>query len=174
LFFRELAAPYCLISFVLACRWRNRREIFVWLGGFALYAAYMAFHFSMVATKITPADRLPSSWVQFGGPGFLLATCRMNTFLFHAPAWVLGIYLPLSVLGLAAWRSQVGVRLALTIGLYLSTFAVVGQPFNEYWGLFYAALLPLGLVWSPAAIRDLSTSLLRSGATARKRLSAVQ
>jgi hypothetical protein len=165
LFFRELAAPYCLISLILAWRWKRRQEVAVWLAGFVAYALYLAFHYSMVAGKITPADRVPSSWVQFGGPAFLLATCRMNAFFFNAPAWASAIYLSLAVLGLAAWRSQLGVRLGLTVGAYLAAFAIVGQPFNEYWGLLFAPLLPFGFVWAPAALRDLIAAAAAGSAT---------
>jgi len=63
------------------------------------------------------------------------------------------------VFGLAGWRGETGRRCLGTTVAYLAAFAVVGQPFNEYWGLLYAPLLPLGIAQAPAALRDLIQSL---------------
>jgi len=41
-----------------------------------------------------------------------------------------------------------------TVGAYLLAFLVVGKPFNNYWGLLYAALLPMGLVRLPDAMEQ--------------------
>src|SRR5262249_21924148 len=123
---------------------------------------FLLFHATEVAERVTPADRLPGNWIQFGGASFILATCRMNVFLFPAPLWLSAIYLPLSLLGLASWKAETGLRLFLTASAYVAAFAVVGQPFNDYWGLMYAPLLPFGFVWSISALRDLLRSILRS------------
>jgi hypothetical protein len=104
---------------------------------------------------------MPGSWVQFGGAHFLLVTCRMNGYLFRAPLWVSAIYLPLTLLGLAGWRSGTGTRLAWTAGAYVTAFAVVGQPFNDYWGLLDAPLLALGFAAAPDALRDLIRALAK-------------
>jgi hypothetical protein len=154
-FFRELALPYAGIALLLAWRQGRRKEMAAWVVGLLLYGLFMVFHGMEVARRITPADHLPASWIQFGGTAFLLATCRMNSFLFAAPPWVSAIYLPLSLLGLLCWRGETAARLGLTILAYLAAFAVVGQPFNNYWGLMYAGLLPFGLVWAPAVLSDL-------------------
>jgi hypothetical protein len=160
LFFRELALPYCVISLALAWHGGRRLETAAWLGGLVLYAGFMAFHLVQVGRQVGPEDHLPGSWIQFGGAGFVLATCRMNEFLFRLPLWVSALYLPLAVLGLAGWRSELGSRVTLTVAAYLAAFCVVGQPFNMYWGLLYAPLVALGLAYTPAVLRDLLCRLL--------------
>jgi len=156
LLWRELALPYCLIAAFLAWRGGRRREMLRGVAGFILYALFFAYHASQVSKHITPADRFPSSWIQFGGLSFILKTCRMNVFLLALPSWVSGIYLPLAILGLIGWRGPTALRVTLTVAAYFGAFAIVGQPFNEYWGLLCAALLPFGIVRAPAAIGELT------------------
>jgi hypothetical protein len=155
LFFRELALPYCLIALFLSWRQQRRQEIAGWLIGLGLYCLYMVLHIVAVVAQILPGDRLHASWIQFGGAAFLLATCRMNAYLFKLPLWASALYLPLALLGLAGWRGWVGSRFALTAGAYVAAFAVVGQPFNDYWGLLMAPLLACGCAAAPEALRDL-------------------
>ena len=64
---RELTLPYCLIAAGLAWRQGRRREVLAWVAGFALYAIFLAFHAREVLARVTPADRVPGSWLQFGG-----------------------------------------------------------------------------------------------------------
>ena len=115
----------------------------------------MLLHVMAVKERILPTDRVHASWVQFGGAPFLLVTCRMNAYLFKAPLWLSGVYLPLALLGLAGWRGWTGARLALTASVYVAAFAVVGQPFNDYWGLMNAPLLAFGIAAAPEAIHHL-------------------
>jgi hypothetical protein len=161
LFFRELTLPYCLIAAFFARREGRRREVALWLIGFALYGLFWGGHALQVLQRITPGDRMPESWLQLGGAPFLLATCRMNEYLHYLPSWVSAIYLPLSLLGLVGWRTGIGPRLGLTAGAYLLAYTIVGQPFNDYWGLLYAPLLPFGMVLAPACLRDLFLAVLR-------------
>jgi hypothetical protein len=155
LFLRELALPYCLICLLSAWRQRRGEETIIWLIGVILYAVCMLLHGMAVRDRILPADRVHASWVQFGGAAFLLLTCRMNAYLFNAPLWLSAVYLPLALLGLAAWRGWTGARLALTAGVYVAAFAVVGQPFNDYWGLMNAPLLAFGIAAVPEALLHL-------------------
>ncbi len=159
LFFRELALPYCLVAVVLAWRERRRAEVVAWMVGLSLYSVYMMLHVLAVAGRILPDDRLPASWLQFGGPAFLLLTCRMNAYLFNAPLWLSALYLPIALLGLAGWRGWIGARLSLTAGAYVAAFAMVGQPFNDYWGLMYAPMLAFGFAAAPAVLRDLFSAI---------------
>jgi len=63
------------------------------------------------------------------------------------------------LLGLAAWRGGIGARLSLTAGAYVAAFAMVGQPFNDYWGLMYAPMLAFGFAAAPAVLRDLFSAI---------------
>ena len=161
LFLRELALPYCLLALIFAWRHGRRQEAVVWMIGLILYGVYMTRHVQMVAGRILPEDHVHASWVQFGGAAFLLVTCRMNAYLFNAPLWASALYLPLALLGLAGWRGGTGARLALTGGAYVAAFAVVGQPFNDYWGLMNAPLLAFGFAAAPEALRHLFVAIRR-------------
>ena len=55
----------------------------------------------------------------------------------------------------------------LTAGAYLAGSAVVGHPFNNYWGLIDAPLLASGFVRSPASVRDLIVSIIHPSESGR-------
>lgn len=42
---------------------------------------------------------------------------------------------------------------------------IVGNPDNIYWGMIYALLLPLGLLFTPIALRDLWRAAFRRAVT---------
>jgi hypothetical protein len=65
------------------------------------------------------------------------------------------------LLGLAGWSGAVGSRVGLTVGMYVAAFLFAGRPIHAYWGLMYAPLLPLGLVWAPRALGDLIRGICR-------------
>jgi hypothetical protein len=165
LFFRELALPYAGLAAVLAWRGGRRGELAAWVTGLALYAVFLTLHAVAVAPRIPRTDDIlnVSHWSSFGGTAFVLGTCRMNVFLAASPAWVAAFYLPLSLLGLAGWREEIGTRCGLAAGLYLALFVAVGNPFNAYWGLLYAPLLSFGAALAPAALRDLCGAVSAEG-----------
>jgi hypothetical protein len=156
LFFRELALAYCAVAVVLAW-WQGRhREVVVWLVGFVVYAAFMAFHIHEVLPRL-PAEssKTAASWIQFRGVTFLLETGMPNLFLGPNTWWLVAFIVPLGLLGLAAWPGPMGTRCLLTVLAYFAAFSVVGQWFNSCWGLLYLPILMLGLAWTPLALRDL-------------------
>jgi hypothetical protein len=160
LFIRELAAPYVIVCVALA--WRDRRfvELGAWAAGLAAFAAYFAWHAAMVQAALGAGDlAYPDGWVQFGGLGFILATAKFNGAFIAAPLWATAILMPLCLLGLAAWQGAGARRVALTVAAYLVAFAVVGKPFNTYWGALYTPLMMIGLAFVPAALRDLFAAL---------------
>ena len=83
----------------------------------------------------------------------------MNGLLVLLPLWVTALVLPASLIGLASRRDDVADRALAAVLIYLSLFAVAGRPDNRYWGFLYAPLLTFGLVWAPAALRDLVVGL---------------
>jgi hypothetical protein len=156
LFIRELAAPYVVVCVVLACRDRRFGELAAWAAGLLLFAGYFAWHAVMVSGMLGAGDvGYPQGWVQFGGLGFVLATAAFNGAFIVAPLWVSAILLPLCLVGLAAWQGPGAARAGLAVAIYLAAFAVVGKPFNNYWGALYTPLMMLGLPFVPAALRDL-------------------
>lgn len=168
LFMRELVAPAVLVFIVLAWRERRYRELIAWAFGLAVFAGYFAWHWASVRAQLGPADvAYPSGWVQFGGLRFILATAGFNGFFIASALWQTAILLPLALLGLAAWKDEVATRVSLTVAVYLPLFAVVGKPFNDYWGALYTPLMMLGLAFMPAALRDLVLALGRKQAARR-------
>jgi hypothetical protein len=87
----------------------------------------------------------------------------MNCWLLPLPAWVTAVYLPTALLGLATWRSALGQSCLLLTGLYCVLFLVIGQPFNQYWGLLLAPPLAWGAARGPVALRDLVRASFRAG-----------
>ena len=90
-----------------------------------------------------------------GGWPFVVKTARAHVVLLASPSWVAGLLFPFLLLGLAGWSSQIGTRVALTVGMYTIAFLFAGRLYHAYWGLLYAPLLPLGLIFAPRALGDL-------------------
>lgn len=161
LLIRELAGIYILVCLYLA--WRNRRwsELVAWFALLCAYGVYFAVHYSAVHLHIGPGDpAYPDGWLQFGGLGFLIATAAFNGFFMILPGWVNALLLPLALLGLSAWPGRNGAHAGLMVGAALCVFAVLGKPFNTYWGALYTPLLTMGLAWLPWAMLDLGRGLV--------------
>ncbi|MEH2704084.1 hypothetical protein DXU06_04870 [Bradyrhizobium elkanii] len=150
LFIRELAAPYILICFTFALYHKNWREFAGWAIGLPAYFVYFAWHWFEVMQQLGPNEiSYPDGWMRFGGFGFVLQTAHFNGLLDLAPLLITAVLLPAALMGLFAWRH--GLRAAITVTTYLCIFAVVGKPFNFYWGALYTPLLMLGLPWAVPA-----------------------
>ncbi|MGZ5836364.1 MAG: hypothetical protein ACXWJ5_09190 [Xanthobacteraceae bacterium] len=152
LFIRELAAPYILVCIAFAVCRKNTRELVGWALGLAAYFVYFGWHSLEVMQQFGLAERADGGWIRLGGIRFVLETAHFNGLFFLAPLWLTAVLLPAALLGLFAWRQ--GIRAALTVTVYLCTFAVVGKPSNFYWGALYTPLLMLGLPWSIPAVYD--------------------
>jgi hypothetical protein len=162
LFIRELAMPYVLVAAGLAL-WRKRwRQLALWVAGLAAYAIYYALHAREVSKWVLPTDPAdPSGWLQFGGLKYLLVITRWRGLSVTPPDWVMGIYLPIGLLGRAAWKGDVGRRAGLAVAVYLIVFACVGKPYNDYWGMVFDPLLAIGLAWGCLALWDLLRAIFR-------------
>ncbi len=156
MFCRDLAVPYALLSLSLAIYQRKPAEVLAWIVGLLAYAAYFNDHAGQVSLHSTAADLAhPHGWVCWGGLPFVIATVQMNSFCLVLPQWVTALYLVIAVLGFAAWDQPGGKHAAWVAGGYLLMFAVIGQPFNQYWGALIAPLLCLGAAHGPDALADL-------------------
>jgi hypothetical protein len=98
----------------------------------------------------------------------------MNALLVLAPSWVTGVAFPLAILGLAGWPGELGLRARLAVLVYLAAFAIVGQPFNDYWGWMYTPLLVFGFVAAPVALWDLLRAILRPASREENPKSKIQ
>jgi hypothetical protein len=153
LFMRELAAPYCLACALLALAAR-RRETAVWIAAGVAYAAYYALHAWQVSVHQLPGDLAHvQPWQQWNGLGFNLATVGVNGWLGFLPGWMAVLYL---VSALAGTFSR-GIVAQVKAGLltYFLLFAVIGLPFNYYWGFVTAPLWAFGLAHAVDGLRRL-------------------
>lgn len=157
LFVRELAAPYCLAAGVLAIIRRRRTEAAAWVLGAALYIAYFALHVSHVHAQVLPGDRAHAqSWVQFGGLGFILGSIGFTGWFTMWQPWLPAIGLVLTVA--AIWARQAPTHLRLAVVAYLLFFAVVGQSFNQNWGLVAAPAWALACGYGIGSLKDLGAA----------------
>jgi hypothetical protein len=156
LFFRELAAPYCVVCFSLAACERRPSEVVGWLVGFAAYAVFYAWHIAQVLPLMS-ADGLAhaDTWVQFGGAAFVISLVQTNAYLLLLPQWVTALFFALALVGFAGWQSSWGKQTAFAACAYIAAFGCVGYAFNQYWGAMIAPLLAFGAAQGPAAVRDL-------------------
>jgi hypothetical protein len=161
LFFRELAAPYCLVCFGVAVYERRRNEVMGWLAGFAAYAAFYAWHIVQVLPLMS-SDGLAhaETWLQFGGAAFVVALAQTNAYLLMLPQWVTALFFALALVGFAGWQSGWGRQASFAACAYVAAFGFVGYGFNQYWGAIIAPLLAFGAAQGPGAIRDLVTRSL--------------
>jgi hypothetical protein len=151
-FFRELAVAYCGLMLLIAVAKRRRGEAIAWCAALAVYAVFYALHAAQVGQLAERDNTLTSDWVQFNGLAFLVGCAHMNGILMPLPQWVAGIYLSLSLLGLASWCSDWSWRAALTTFGYGVAFLIVGQEVNQYWGTLLAPLLCFGVARGPSSL----------------------
>jgi hypothetical protein len=156
LFFRELAAPFCLLCVALAAGNRRYRELAWWTLGLAAYGVFFSFHVAQVWPRLNPQDTAHASgWIRFGGAGFLISTAQMNAYLLLLPQWVTAIYLAGTLLASASWTAARGKVIALAIAEYAIVFSVAGHDFNQYWGSLTAPLFCLAACQAPRVLRQL-------------------
>lgn len=154
LFVRELAAPAVVVALLYAVRDRRPREVVVILVGIAAFAVAYAVHIGAVLSRLGPDDlAYPDGWLQFGGLGFLARAAQFNGLFALAPVWLSALLLPLGLLG--ALAALPNLRAVLVLVLFVAAFAIIGKPFNTYWGALFTPLMTLCLVWSVPATRDL-------------------
>jgi hypothetical protein len=153
---RELAAAYCVVCCLMAISERRWREVSAWGGAAFLYGLWYAAHAMQVLPRIGPHALAHSDgWIRFGGAAFVISVAQVNAYLLQLPQWITAIYLSLALLGFAGWTAPWGRRAGLTAAVYLGGFAIVGNPFNQYWGALIAPLLCLGVAQAPQALGDL-------------------
>ena len=74
----------------------------------------------------------------------------------------------MAMLGLAGWHTELGQRVGISVCLFVLAFAIVGQEFNQYWGLMISPLFCFGVVRFPASVRDLWTAAKPTGCVQRR------
>jgi hypothetical protein len=159
LFCRELALPYCVLAAGLAAMGRRRGELAAWVVGIVLWGVYLMGHWYQVQA-VMPLDARAHShgWIRWGGARFVLGTVNMNAYLLSLPAWATALYFLAAVVGFAGWNSPLGIRAGLAAAAFMGAFMIVGQEFNQYWGLLTNPILCLGVARSPQSLDELWTA----------------
>jgi hypothetical protein len=150
---RELVLPYCLAMASIALWKRNRWELVAWAACLTVYAGFFWWHASEVAMRQAGTSTTIASWLHAPHLDFVLSSCAMNVFLRPLPPALLAIYLPIALIGLAGWPGETGRRLLLAASIYAIAFTFCRAA--DYWGYMYTAMLLLGALRSPPALRDL-------------------
>jgi hypothetical protein len=157
LFARELAAPYCVICGLLAIAERRWRETAVWAAGAAAFGAYFLVHVAEVTAHIGANDLThKQSWVQFGGLPFVLRTITFTGWFDALPVWTRAFGCVLLVAAL--WARGARRQLQAAVVTFLIFFAVVGQSFNQYWGLVTGSAWALAYGYGVAGLSRLITA----------------
>jgi hypothetical protein len=167
--FRELAAPFCVAGTLIAAAQRRGRELMVWTAGAAAYGVFYAWHANAVWAQAVPESVAPASaWLQLGGVPFLLSAVRWMGFSFLLPDAALAAVLSLICAGIANPRAPTVIRAAGAA--YAAFFLVIGQHFNNYWGLVAAPVWVFSSAYGVAlavdACRTLTIPAAHRGITA--------
>jgi hypothetical protein len=151
---RELAAPYCVVCSVIALSQKRWRETTIW--GIAALAsgAYVMLHAFQVGDQLGPGELAhKQSWVQFGGLPFLLRVISFSGWYDVLPVWSRGLGCVL--LAASIWARAAPVQLRAMVAAYLVFFAIVGLPFNQYWGLVTAPAFALATGYGISGLQRL-------------------
>jgi hypothetical protein len=157
LFVRELAAPYCVACTLIALRHRRRTEVITWISGAFAYAIYFGWHVMSVAAHSGPNEVAHhNSWIQFGGLPFVLGTMSFNGWFAASQPWgpSIGVALVLAAL----WARSAPLHLRVCCVTYVGFFAVVGQTFNQNWGLVASPAWALACAYGISGLRRLIRS----------------
>lgn len=161
LFLRELTAPYAAFSGLIALYRRRWSEFVIWVIGALVYGAFFVWHARQVMAAQVPTDVAHhGSWLYFGGFPFVLSTLRTNSLLLVAPWWAASAVLTVLVAALACPSTTAHMRAVL---VYLVLFAVIGLPFNFYWGLLISPTCALAAADGVDSIRDMLRKAILTG-----------
>jgi hypothetical protein len=98
--------------------------------------------------------------VKFGGWAFVMATAQWNLLTVLLGKTLTAVITPLALLGAAARKDPLGLRLAALVSGYTLGFMVIGQPNDFGWGFVVAPLMAVGLALSPLALGQLGRRAL--------------
>lgn len=157
---RELALPYVLLMGALALLERRWREAAAWAGVTIAFLAALGLHAQAVWAVTSAADPASPGWSASGGWPFVVAAIQKATLFNHLPFAVTPLLVPLALLGWTAWASPTGTRAALFLAGFSGAMMLFGRPDNFYWAVMITPILLVGLIFAPAALRDLARPLV--------------
>ncbi len=165
LFFRELAAPFCVVAGMRALWQRERSEIAAWAVGGVAFAAYYGWHVTKVLSHIQEGDPAQQqSWLALGGLSFVLHAFRnASGLLMGLPTFLFGVLVAFAV---GAWWSRTMTwHVRAGVMAYAVFFLFFGLPFNGYWGLIVGPLFGLWLAHAQSGVATLAQPGVKHAAT---------
>ncbi|MGH9237082.1 MAG: hypothetical protein ACRD3G_03500 [Vicinamibacterales bacterium] len=165
LFFRELAAPFCVVAGVRALWQRERSQIAAWAVGGVAFVAYYGWHLTQVLSHIQEGDPAQQqSWLAFGGLSFLLHAFRnASGLLIGLPPFLFGVLVAFAV---GAWWSTTMIwHVRAGVMAYAVFFLFFGLPFNGYWGLIVGPLFGMWLAHGASGVAMLAQPGVKHAST---------
>jgi hypothetical protein len=167
---RETAALYVLVMLGFALLSGARREAIGWIAALGVLAIVVVAHAWAVAQVVRPLDPVSPGWAGLPGFGAWVRAMAASTALNPVSLWIAAPIVVLALFGWSAWAGATGARAATTLAAYALLLTLGGRPDTFYWGLLSAAPLLVGLVFVPAASRD----LLASASVRRRRITVTR
>jgi hypothetical protein len=160
---RELAVPYLAVMLAFAIWERRRTEAATWLLAMVAFGVLFSLHLHAAAAAAGNIVGAASpGWLCFGGWPQALASTRWNLLFHLLPASILSLLVCCSFVGFAGWRDAWVSRCGVTACGYLLAMTIFGRPDNDYWGILYTPVLPLGLALAPHSMSDILGRALES------------
>ena len=157
---RETAALYVVLMLGFAWFEGQRREALGWGAALLLFGAALAVHAVAVAGVTGPTDPASPGWAGLLGFGFFVKALTLATALQMFPLWAAALLTGLALFGWASWRDSLGLRMSALLVAYAAAIGVFARVDTFYWALMVAPVVLLGLLFVPAALRDLVTQAL--------------
>jgi hypothetical protein len=158
-FAREIAMPYVLVSLAIAIKERRMQEIRWYLGGLAMFALYYGVHIVSARQYIRPGDMAHTySWIAFQGWPFVVSITAVGGWHMLLPRWTAAIG---AVLMIASVWSPADRHVKIMAVTYAALFCVVGQAFNNSWGLLTGPSWGLATAYGILGLQQLVRSASR-------------
>lgn len=159
---RETVLPVAVVLGCCALLNRDWRAVAAWLGVGAALLGVLMLHSAAVAAVLLPGDLASPGWDGMGGwHGYLAFVHHVSAFRF-LPVWTMAVLVPLALLGWSAWRSRAGHAMLAVQLLYAAVLMIFARSNNFYWALLVVPTLFTGLIFAPAALRELVRSAQRT------------
>ncbi len=162
--FSEQAIVLPLMMLAFSLHEKRPGEAATWGAVILLIAGILAWHAQEIAAATGMADRLPPDWLGSGGWDAAVMMVQMTGPLRLMPHWAGALIVPVALIGWAGWQNATGARGAVFLLVYLLLLAAVGHADNFYPAFLIAPLLPVGLLFAPAALADLIRASFGTGA----------
>jgi hypothetical protein len=162
---RELAMAYVLVCIAFAVHERRMQEVRWYAAGLTIFAAYYVAHIAVARMNIQPGDMAHSrSWIAFGGWPFVVSLTALGGWHILLPRWTGAIG---AVLVAASLWSRADPHFKIMAATYLALFCVLGQPFNNSWGLLLGPAWGLASAYGVVAVQQLLRSAMLEAAPAK-------